>query len=342
MNQIIEASHLSPDSLTKTTKPIQVPGLDQVRIRIKYTTFTMNDIQKITGRYYQKKSFPLIPGYEIVGIIDAIGDVTTPTTYKIGDRVAVTVQEGGLQQYINWDIHKLILVPDELPEKVAVRLILPFATAHMLIHKVAKVQPNESVYINGASGSVGTALVLLLKLIPGVKIYGTCSASKFESLRLNGVYPIDYKSDDIYTKIQQATNNQGVDVSFDAISGNTFCISHNVLKTGGRCIGFGIFQPNVNPTISLAHTIGTTILEKIKSLWTNKTSTFYSIEDDYINASEEVLKVIHTVFQLAVQGDLTLPDVDVTLFDNAMEVYPKFLDGSASGLVVIQIFNPTD
>lgn len=59
---------------------------DDVSIRIEFAGICHSDIHTVRGDWGERR-YPLVPGHEIVGIVDAVGDAAS--RYKVGDRVGV-------------------------------------------------------------------------------------------------------------------------------------------------------------------------------------------------------------------------------------------------------------
>ena len=97
---------------------------------------------------------------------------------------------------------ELVRVPDGLDPAEAVSLVLNYATAYQLIHRIAKLQKGESVLIHGAGGGVGTAALQLGK-IAGLKMYGTASKAKHELVEELGEIPIDYRNEDFVEGLRE-------------------------------------------------------------------------------------------------------------------------------------------
>jgi D-arabinose 1-dehydrogenase-like Zn-dependent alcohol dehydrogenase len=75
-----------PGALRVVERPIAAPGPRQVRIRVEACGICHTDAATITGTY-PGLSLPRVPGHEVVGRIDALGDEGSKWT--IGQRVGV-------------------------------------------------------------------------------------------------------------------------------------------------------------------------------------------------------------------------------------------------------------
>jgi ribose transport system permease protein len=75
----------SPRSFTITEVPTPVPGPGEVRVRVQQTGICGTDLHIHNGKFFAE--FPLTPGHELVGPVDALGDGTEG--FRVGEYVAV-------------------------------------------------------------------------------------------------------------------------------------------------------------------------------------------------------------------------------------------------------------
>ena len=94
---------------------------------------------------------PFVPGYAILGTVDAVGDGVTQVA--VGDRVAALTNFGGHAEYIYWGAEQLVHVPKTLDPAEAVVLILNYVVAYQTLHHVAGVKSGDKILIIGASGA---------------------------------------------------------------------------------------------------------------------------------------------------------------------------------------------
>ena len=107
-----------------------------------------------------------------------------------------------------------------------------------LIHRIAQLQPGETVLIHGAAGGVGTAALELGKLA-GLKMYGTASRGKHDLVSALGGIPIDYRQLDLVKEIRRL-RSEGVDIVFDGIGGTHIWRSCKALRPGGTVVAYGL------------------------------------------------------------------------------------------------------
>ncbi|SRR5579883_427081 len=213
------------------------PGFGQVRIKILAAGVSSADILMREGIYPPgQPSFPFIPGYDIVGVIDQCGEGVEK--FEKDQTVAALTKVGGYAEFICLSEKDLVLLPLDVDPVEAVALILNYLTAYQALHRVAEVKDGERMLVYAAAGGLGTALLELGKMA-GLQIYGTASSNKHELIYKLGATPIDYKNEDVIKKIYSLTGD-GVDIIFDPIGGENSFRAYAALREQGRLITFGV------------------------------------------------------------------------------------------------------
>jgi NADPH:quinone reductase-like Zn-dependent oxidoreductase len=277
--------------------PEPKPG--EVRVKVLITSAVFTDVMIRKGKYPDvKEKPPFSPGYDMVGIVDKLGEGVT--RFKAGQRVADLTIIGAYSEYICLPESRLTHVPDGLDSAEAVSLILSYVTAYQMLHRVAKVKRGQHILVHGAGGAVGTAMLQLGNLLD-LEMYGTASKSKHELVASLGATPIDYKGEDFVERIRSLTGD-GVDAAFDPIGGDNFKRSFSVLRRGGILVAYGFY----NAVMGKGGSIPLDFLRlKLWNILPNDHSTtFYSIgalrqkQPDWF--SEDLTKL----FDLLVQGKI--------------------------------------
>jgi NADPH:quinone reductase len=224
-----------PQVLQVVQLPIEPPGPGQLRVRVHACGVGSTDLIMLTGGYLYAPKIPFVPGYEVAGVVDAIG--AGVTDFKVGQRVAALTVYGGFGELLVREAEHFLPIPDGVSDRDAAAVILNYVTAWQMIHRVAKVQQGQTALVTGAAGGVGTAALQLLRLA-GVKTYGAASAPKHEILRSLGAIPIDYRAGPI-DRLTRALEPGGVDCAFDAVGGANISRCIGALRRGGTLVGFG-------------------------------------------------------------------------------------------------------
>ncbi|MCL1670604.1 NADP-dependent oxidoreductase [Elizabethkingia ursingii] len=219
-------------------KDIPVPsiGEDEVLIRAKAISINPVDskIRKGIGWAPELLAYdPIILGWDISGIVEAVG--TKVTQFKTGDEVFGMVNFTGhgkaYAEYVAAPATHLAKKPRNISHEEAAASTLAALTAWQAFNSYGKLRPNDKTLIHAASGGVGHFAVQIAKHL-GAYVIGTSSAkNKNFVLGLGADEHIDYKS----VKFEEVL--QDLDFVLDAISGDNFVKSIQVLKHFGTIIG---------------------------------------------------------------------------------------------------------
>jgi len=224
-----------PEVLKIIQEPIPQPGSKMARIKIIVTGVAYGDVLMREGVYPGMPALPFTPGYDIVGIVDAVGPGVQ--SVKEGQMVAALTVHGGYSQYLCLPEEELVYVPEGVKPEEVVCLVLNYVTAFQMLRRIISFHPGDRILIHGAAGGVGTAMLELGRRI-GLKMYGTASSQKLKVIENYGAIPINYQSEDFVERIHSLTS-EGVDAVFDSIGGSHWYRSFQTLKRGGAFIGYG-------------------------------------------------------------------------------------------------------
>ncbi len=224
-----------PEGLRIVELPVEPPGAGQLRVRVRAAGVGSTDLIVLAGKYRYAPEIPLVPGYEVAGVVEAIGaDVTG---FKVGQRVAALTVYGSFAELLVRGAEHFLPIPDGVSDPDAAAVILNYVTAWQMIHRVVKVRPGQTALVTGAAGGVGTAALQLLRLA-GVKTYGAASPPKHATIRSLGAIPIDYRAGPL-DRLTRALEPKGVDDVFDAVGGANIGPCIGALRRGGTLVGFG-------------------------------------------------------------------------------------------------------
>ncbi len=224
-----------PEVLQVVELPLDPPGPGQLRVRVSAAGVGSTDLMMLGGGYRYAPQIPFIPGYEVGGVVDAIG--ASVAGFEVGQHVAALTVYGGFAEFLVREAEHFLPIPRGVSDRDAAAVILNYGTAWQMIHRVAQVRAGQTALVTGAAGGVGTAALQLLKLA-GVKTYGAASASKHGLVHSLGAIPIDYRAGSV-DSLTRAVEPGGVDYVFDAVGGSNIgpCIA--ALRRGGTLVAFG-------------------------------------------------------------------------------------------------------
>ena len=232
---IVVTKRGGPEVLQVVENDVRPPSHEELRVRILATPVCQDDVAVRVGNRPFLAKPPFVPGYSILGEVDAIGEGVTE--FVAGDRVAALTTFGGHAEYIYLEAKKLAHVSAMLDPAEAVVLILNYLVAYQVPHRVAKVKPGDKALIIGASGGVGTAFMQLGRLA-GLVMYGLASRSKHATLAELGAIPLDYLAQDFVRVIREAEPG-GIDFVFNGMGEEYFARGLAVLRRGGVLVHYG-------------------------------------------------------------------------------------------------------
>lgn len=214
-----------------------VPGEGEIRITVQAIGVNFSDILARVGLYPGAPSPPCVVGYEVAGIIDAIG----PGVNKryVGERVMAITDFGGYAEAIVVPEYLAFPCPARLTTNEAAAVPVTYLTAIVALYRLANLTPGETVLIHGAAGGVGTAAIQLAQLRKAI-IIGTASPQKHKRVLALGAHHVfDYRAKNVPQQIRALTNGRGVDVVMDPLGGNNLRQSYKLLAPLGRVVFYG-------------------------------------------------------------------------------------------------------
>jgi acrylyl-CoA reductase (NADPH) len=139
-----------------------------VLVRVDYSTINYKDALAITGASPVVRSFPMVPGIDLAGVVEQ----SDHPRWKAGDKVVLNgwgVGEGhwgGLAQYARLKGDWLVALPDAFNSRQAMIIGTAGYTASLCVDALVDhgVAPEAGeILVTGASGGVGSIAIALLK-----------------------------------------------------------------------------------------------------------------------------------------------------------------------------------
>lgn len=237
MKAIVYYKYGPPDVLRCEEVEKSIPGDAEVSLKIRAASLNPYDWHFIRGEPYavrlmaglgKQKNKRL--GADVAGVVDAVGRKVTQ--FKPGDAV-YGVCQGAFADYVCTAESKLVHKPDGVSFEHAASVPIAALTALQSLRDKGKIQPRQSVLINGASGGVGTFGVQIAKSL-GAKVTGVTSTRNLDRVRSIGAdCVIDYTIND-FTK-----SKQRFDVILDCVGNHSFSECRRALNPEGKLIAAG-------------------------------------------------------------------------------------------------------
>lgn len=216
-----------------------------VLIKVDYSTINFKDALAITGASPVVRSFPMVPGIDLVGTVEE----STHSDWKAGDRVVLNgwgVGEGhwgGLAQYARLNGDWLIALPEQFDGRQAMIIGTAGYTAALcvdaLVHHGVTPDMGE-ILVTGASGGVGSIAVALLAKAGYTVVASTGKVNESEYLTgLGASEIIDRATLSEPGKPLQRERFAGV---VDAVGGNTLVNACAQVKYRGAVAACGLAE----------------------------------------------------------------------------------------------------
>ncbi|MFZ0767302.1 MAG: zinc-binding dehydrogenase [Bradyrhizobium sp.] len=316
-----------PEVLEIRDLPLPAPGRDELRVRVRACGIGATDLIMLAGKYRFAPKLPIVGGYEIAGVVDAIGpDVTG---FRIGQRVAALTVHGGFAEYLVREARHFVPIPDQVSDVEAAAVILNYVSAWQMIHRVAKVEKGARALVTGAGGGVGTALLQLLGLA-GVTTYGMASSPKHALVTKLGALPIDYRDGPIDRLVRSREPN-GVDFAFDALGGKSISQCLSAVKRGGLVVGYGFLT--ANSQLAQARMFFDTF---VTSRLRGRRGAFYGISLLYRRDARPFLEDLPKIFALVAERRIEPVIAEVVPLARARQALELLATGKVAGKMVVR------
>lgn len=237
MHRIWVSRYGSSEVLLPKDSSDPIPRNKEVLISVKASGVNFADILIRRGQYPEAPPAPCVVGYEVSGIVEAVGEEATK--YKVGDRVFGPTFFGGYTDKITLSEDMLCSIPGALSFSEAAAIPVNYLTAYGLIVESARVNRDDRVLLYSAGGGVGLAALDLLSLI-GAKTVGVASPFKHSYLKEKGIHgcltPEEAKMPDA---ILNAFQGKKPTVILDSVGGRMSSGNANLLGPLGRIVVFG-------------------------------------------------------------------------------------------------------
>jgi len=233
MKAIVQDQYGAPQTvlgLQDIAKPVVKD--DEALVRVHAASIHVGDWLLVRGVPYVLRLFTglrkpknRIPGTDIAGTVEAIGkDVTQ---LRPGDAVFGWCT-GAFAEYVRAGADHFAPKPANLTFEQAAAVGVSASTALQLLRDQGKVQPGQTVLINGASGGVGTFAVQIAKAF-GAEVFGVCGTRNVDMVRSLGAdHVIDYTQEDF------TQGGQRYDFILDNVANHSLSATRRALTPNGR------------------------------------------------------------------------------------------------------------
>ncbi|TAM81546.1 MAG: NADPH:quinone reductase [Acidobacteria bacterium] len=218
--------------------PVPRPGPTDVLVRMEASDVNHVDLLVRSGAYSTYTPFPFVIGRDLVGTVVEAGPGVA--SFKKGDRVWCNSlghdgRQGAFAEYAVVATDRLYTLPAEAEWKEAVSVLHTAATAHIGLVREARLQAGETIFVEGAGGGVGSAVVQLARAM-GARIIATERPEDDAWVKGCGAEAVfDYHLEDLYAQVRNAAPD-GIDVWWDNSGRHHFAGCLPIMRAKGRVI----------------------------------------------------------------------------------------------------------
>ncbi len=230
----------APDVIRFGDLPDPEPRAGEVRVKILAVAVNPIDTYIRAGAVQMALPKPFIPGGDLAGVVEKLG--LGVSRYSVGDRVwgsnqGLLGRQGTFAEYSCVAEDYLYPTPPSVKDEDVVAVSLVGITAHLGLFMCAKLQPGETVFVNGGTGGVGSTVVQMAKAI-GAKVVATVgSAQKAkQALALGADLAIQYKTEDVAAKIKEFTKGEGLHVWYETLREPDYDRMVEAVRARGRIV----------------------------------------------------------------------------------------------------------
>lgn len=235
---------------------IELPPPNPGEVRIRHTAIALNfsDVNVRRGGFYLARplAFPVILGNEAAGVVTRLG--AGVDHLREGDRVGYVGSGGPFYEATgsyaeerNLPASCLVKLPDGISDQVAAALLLKGLTASMIVNRVFRPRPGDTILVHAVASGVGLILCQWSKHL-GATVIGTVgSQAKARLAAEHGCdHPVLYRDVDFVAAVKEIVP-AGVSAVFDGVGKDTFIASFDCVRPFGMLVNYGNASGHVPP-----------------------------------------------------------------------------------------------
>lgn len=312
------------ESLRVAERPVPDPGPGAVRVAVEAAGLNFADAEQCRGDYPDGPAPPFVPGMEVAGRVDAVGEGVDrqPGAFVAG------VCDAGLAEYAVVDDDAVVDVPDALPPTTAAGVPVQWLTAHNCLFEWGGLAAGDRVLVHAATGGVGSAAVQIAAasdLDPAPTVVATASTpGKLDFARdLGADHGIDYESESVADAVAERVD--AVDLVLDGVGGRAFSESVAALADHGRVVTYGAAsgRPGTVATPRLFHT--------------NASVVGYHLRHALATVPERVRTAVDPVYRLLEEGRVAVQVDSTWPLQEAEAALDRLRDRAHRGKVVVEV-----
>jgi NADPH:quinone reductase len=233
-----------------------IPGPGEVVIDVRAAGVNPADTYMRTGTYAIEPKLPYVPGGDAGGVISAIG--AGVQEFKVGDPVFVGTAlsfdlTGCYAEKVKRKASEVLPLPSGVSFAAAAAFGVPYTTAHYALFERGDARAGETVFIHGASGSVGTSAIQLAKRA-GLKVIGSGGTAKgLELIVKEGAdLAVDHTKKGHLDEVKRFTDGKGPELILEMLANVNLAADMDLAAKYGRIVVIGNRgEITINPRVAM-------------------------------------------------------------------------------------------
>ena len=220
-----------------------VAGAGEIVVDIKAAGINPADTYMRGGAYAIVPPLPYTPGGDAAGIVSSVGDGVED--FAVGDHVFVGTamgfnMTGCYAEKVVRAAANVLPLPKGVDFAQAAALGVPYATAHYALFARGGAKKGETVFVHGASGSVGTAAIQIAKRA-GMTVIGSAGTDRgMDLVREQGAaHAVDHTKDGYIEEVRKLTGGNGPELILEMLANVNLAADLDLVAKYGRIIVIG-------------------------------------------------------------------------------------------------------
>lgn len=224
-----------PEVLTLRKLRTPAPLGTQILIQVKAAGVNRPDILQRQGLYPPPADASPLPGLEVSGIVEKIGNGVK--RFEVGEPVCALVAGGGYAEYCIADQGSVLPKPDSLSFVEAAAVPETYFTVWHNVFERGGLTMGETLLVHGGASGIGTTAIQLARAF-GARVIATARTDeKCEKCRALGAdVAINYNKEDFVAAVERATDGRGADVILDMVGGDYIERNYQAAAEEGRIV----------------------------------------------------------------------------------------------------------
>jgi NADPH:quinone reductase len=225
-----------PEVLQACERAAPVARAGELLIAVQASGVNRPDVLQRKGLYPMPPGVSDLPGLEVAGTVAAGSPEDLALAgLAIGDAVCALVAGGGYAQYCVAPAGQCLPVPTGLNMVQAASLPETFFTVWQNVFDIARLQPGETLLVQGGSSGIGVTAIQLAKALGSHVIVTAGSDDKCAAcVAIGADHAINYRTQDFSAEVKRLTGGKGANVVLDMVAGDYIAKELDCLADDGR------------------------------------------------------------------------------------------------------------